>query len=593
MIWHRTRLLLVFTTLVACAAGQQGEFLDAGTVHDAVLSLQPDQWRVLEPKEHDPVANPAGPGAGGIRDAEFGYAHADLVMDGVSVADVAVRYKGHGTYRQSRATLKRPFKVDLNEFVKGRKLSGAGKINFNNNVADPSFMNEAIAYSLYREAGVPAPRTAHARLSVTVPGHFDRRYLGLYTLVENPDQNWAEGQFGSRRGMILKPTTQALFAYHGEEWSRYREGYDPRTTVRESQARRVIEFARLVSLADDATFAARLPEFLDLEAFALFMAVTVNLSSLDSILGMGGNFIVYLDPETRRFSFAPWDLDQAFGGTGGVGTQEQRERLSLERPWIGTNRFLERVFAVEAFRGLYRADLGTLSSGLFLPERLAERVDVLRKRIRPAVSDEGPVIEARFDRSVAGLPVAPVGPDGGIPAEGAVDINGLPKPVRSFSVVRHASVVAQLGGLDAGLTIGTVPVASPAGGPARGLADAVVARMDANRDGMVARKEMADTVERWLVEWTGSSSGILRLDSLVAGLRLLGNRTEARPGDPIEFLARRVMAEFDLDQSGALSRTELTGGFLGWFGRWDPTNSGRIPAAVFAGNLAAQAFPGR
>jgi len=48
-------------------------------------------------------------------------------FDGQVFKDVAVRYKGNGTFMQSRGSLKRSLKVDLNKYVKGnysyRKIS--------------------------------------------------------------------------------------------------------------------------------------------------------------------------------------------------------------------------------------------------------------------------------------------------------------------------------------------------------------------------------------------------------------------------------------------------------------------------------------
>jgi hypothetical protein len=82
--------------------------------------------------------------------------------------------------------------VDLNEFQKGQKLNGLTKLNLHNNITDAAWMNESLAYALYREAGVPAPRTSYVRLQASVPGTYDRHLLGLYTLVENLDSELGE-----------------------------------------------------------------------------------------------------------------------------------------------------------------------------------------------------------------------------------------------------------------------------------------------------------------------------------------------------------------------------------------------------------------
>ena len=90
--------------------------------------------------------------------------------------DVAVRFKGNGTYLNARGTEKVPFKVDLNKYVKGQKLAGVETLNFHNNITDPGWMNEVLAYRLYRDA-----RRARAAVVVRAPvrhgGRHDRTPL--------------------------------------------------------------------------------------------------------------------------------------------------------------------------------------------------------------------------------------------------------------------------------------------------------------------------------------------------------------------------------------------------------------------------------
>lgn len=587
-ISHPVRILFL-TLLTLCvirvhgrAAEPSGKLFDASAVHVTHLRFTSDQWQAIEPKHRDiagPVFTPPPADSSDVmlsRDVEFSYVHADMDFDGVEMTNVAVRYKGKGTYFQSRATLKRPFKIDLNEFVKGRKMEGAGKINFHNNVADPSGMNEALAYALYREAGIPAPRTSYSRLYVSVPGRFTNQYFGLYTTVENPDQNWAGSLFGGRKGTILKPSTRELFRYEGEEWGRYRATYDPKTPVMESQARRVIDFAKLVTNADETEFASRLPEFLDLEEFARFLAVTVCLSSLDSILGMGENFIIYLDPTTGRFSFVPWDLDQAFGGFALIGTQEQRERLDIDHPWVGRNRFLERVTGVKSFRDLYRARLAEYQTNLFSPARLSAEVDRLAALIRPAVVDEGAAKASRFDRVAAGQQVTPTGANGEIPSAELPVASDVPKPIKSFVQARHASIAGQLSGRQPGLVIDAGDATKIPQGSAESLAAILFARADTDGDHVVSRREFSALAEKWFSEWGGVAGGVLSLGHMKAGLRAAASGQSPAPAGTGDFLAQTVLSEFDRDHSGAISRGEFSAGFITWFSAWDSSRSGTL-----------------
>src|SRR5206468_6763914 len=152
---------------------------------------------------------------------EFGYVRADLEWENLVLNDVAVRYKGNGTFMQSRGSLKRSLKIDLNKFVKGRKLAGVSKLNLHNNVTDASWMNEVLSHRLFRDAGVPASRTAYARVDVTVPGKFARTYFGLYSLVEAVDNNFAEEHLCTKTGALFKPVTPEPFADLGDDWAKY------------------------------------------------------------------------------------------------------------------------------------------------------------------------------------------------------------------------------------------------------------------------------------------------------------------------------------------------------------------------------------
>ncbi len=473
---------------------------------------------------------------------EFTYVQADLEFQGYPLEKVWVRYKGNNTFMSSRGSLKRPLKVDLNRGWPGRKLGGVTKLNLHNNVNDPSWMNEVLSHRLFRDAGVPAPRTAYARVYVTVPGKYENQYLGLYSLVENVDNDFLRARYGTKRGALFKPTTRQLFENLGDKWVAYQRTYNPKTPVLEEQAQRVIDFSKLVSNASDAEFAARLEEFLDLDEFARFMAVTVWLSTMDSILSMGQNFLVYLHPKTMQFQFIPWDLDHSFGQFPMAGSQEQLENLSIQKPWSGRVLFLERVFKVQKFKQLYLAKLQEFADTIFQPERLQEQVDQLGIVLRPAIQRESAEKLAGFDKVVAGESVEGMGFGGAGPASrpesrmragpGFGPPGGFGqarKPIKGFVTARAKSVSGQLAGNVEG-TILSGP-GGPGGPPGRGgprggpgafgpgnlLAPALFEALDSNKDGRLTREEFVSGFSRWFDTWA-DKSGFLSEEQLRAGI---------------------------------------------------------------------------
>jgi hypothetical protein len=356
-----------------------------------------------------------------------------------------------------------------------------------------------------------------------VPGKFDRKYLGLYSLVENVDKAFVEHNFGIKHGGILKPVTPSLFAYLGPDWSNYKQTYDPKTLLSDEEIKRVIQFCQLVSSADDSQFASQLGDYLDIAEVARFMAVMVWLSDTDGILGPGQNLYLYLHPKTKLFEFIPWDQDHSFGQFAMRGSQEERENLSIRQPWQGENRFLERMFKAEAFKKAYLISLDELSKTLFHPDRFTNQVTELAKVVRPAIQEESEDRLARFDKAVAGenLSGGGFGPFGGQET----------KPIKSFAPIRTHSVLEQLAGRSNGLRLGGFgfPGRGP-GGPQRGpggpeafgpgmfLGDPFMKALDKNGDLMVTKEEFNRAFETWFDAWNIDKSSTLSEEHLRAGI---------------------------------------------------------------------------
>jgi spore coat protein H len=431
------------------------QFTNVWTIH---LSFAVEQWQAMEPKQ---VGRPQfgggrrgsflqGPegGRNGIAAAfgnVFDYVRADVEFGTNKFKDVGVRYKGNGTFLSSREGLKRSLKVDLNQFVKGQNLAGMSQLNLHNSVRDPSAMNEAIAYRLFRDGGVPAPRTAFARVYVTVPGKHERQYFGLYNLVEDVGSSFAEEHFAAKKGAIFKPVTPNLFSDLGDDWKNYNQTYDPKGDLSEEQKRRVIVFSKFATTASSNEFAAKLGDYIDIDNFARYMAITAWLTDLDGVLGPGQNYYIYLHPKTQKFVFVPWDQDQPFGQFP-RGTQEERENLSIHKPWTGQNRFLERVYQSQAFKAAYLARLREFNKSIFQAERISQQVDELASVIGGPIQEESKGRYAEFEKAAKGQKLSiTMGPG----FQGATVVT----PIKPFVKARNKSVADQLEGKSEGKTI--------------------------------------------------------------------------------------------------------------------------------------------
>ena len=391
------------------------ELYSLTNIWSSKLSFAPAAWKSLQPAHIPPapmftqgsetliLRNPKARrnGLAGVIGLEFSWVEARMEFAGVTFSNVAVRYRGNGTYVNSLFGPKQSFKVDLVKYDKGRKLAGIHTLNFVNAIPDNSYLHDALAEQLFRDLDVPAPRTAFAYLTVDVASPSTNQPLGLYVLIENIDARFAADRLGAKDVPLFKPVTPELFKDLGGDWKAYAGIYDLKTKATPEQLDRVIQFARLVTRADDAEFARRLPEFLDLEEFAGFLAGHVLLASYDGFLANGQNYFIYLDPRSDKFGFIPWDQDHAWGEFGYVGTADLRERASIWQPSTYHNRFLERVLKVEAFRDIYRRRLDHGLKEHFTVAGLYAQIDRLAAILRPAVAAESDFRLHRFDVAVS------------------------------------------------------------------------------------------------------------------------------------------------------------------------------------------------
>jgi spore coat protein CotH len=260
-----------------------------------------------------------------------------------------------------------------------------------------------MAHRLFRDLGVPAPRTAYVYLTVDAPGKWTNQPIGLYAIVENIDKDFAKDRFGTKKTPIFKPVTYKLFEDLGSEWSAYADIYDLKTEATAAQLQRVIELAHLTSHASDDEFVRRLAEFVDLEVFAGFVAGHVLTSSYDGFFTNGQNFFMYLDPESNRFGFIAWDQDHGWGEFPIVGSPVDRENASIWKPWVRQYnfRFLRRAMETPAFREIYKRKLEHALEHTFTKDRLFAQIDELAASIRPAVAGESEFRAVRFDEAVS------------------------------------------------------------------------------------------------------------------------------------------------------------------------------------------------
>ena len=366
--------------------------------------------------------------------------------ESVPLKEIGIRYKGNYNYIAAASALKKSFKLDMNRHVPGQKLDGLTMLNLHGGLSDPSRARESLSYAFFRAAGVPAPRTCLAELTLTVPDRYNQECVGAYTVVEQVNKPFLKRHFGDGTGMLLKPEgLQGGITYLGDNWSAYQARYQPEDQPSPRDRQRLIDFTRLVDKADDGDFARTISQYLDTAAFLRFIAANALLANLDSYLGYGHNYYLYLNPATNRFAFIPWDLDLSLATWPAAGMPEQQVDLSLRHPHAGDNKLIDRLLAIPAHRDQYMAILRELAAGPFTPGKLIAQLEPIEKALVQPLAREAKAVSARNEGQRGGRP-GPGGPGFGPPGGMGNGQFGQSMPPRRFIRKRTESVEAQLAG---------------------------------------------------------------------------------------------------------------------------------------------------
>jgi spore coat protein CotH len=307
--------------------------------------------------------------------------------------------------------------------------------------------------ALFREAGVPAPRTALAELTLTVPGRYEKAYLGLYTLVEPVDGAFLKDRFHTDKGLLLRPQGLRGLDFLGDDWEKYRGPYRPLVEPNSDEASHLIAFVRLLQQGDDEAFRKEIASYLDVEEFLRFMAVQAMIANADGFFTLGYNYSLFLDPKTNRFVFIPGDQELSFANFAMMGSPDQLMDMSLAHPYGGENRLADRLLAIKEVRETHQKILKELAATVFRKDRLLANAAAIEGATKAIIEREAAARAERAEPPVGfGPPGGPTAPD-----------------LRTFAEKRSASIADQIAGKKDGyrprFNFGPPGGNTPPGGP--------------------------------------------------------------------------------------------------------------------------------
>ncbi len=311
----------------------------------------------------------------------FPWYQADVVVGGVTITNVGVRKKG---FYGSTTDPDRPsLKVKFSEYQENIDLFGLDRLTLNGHPQDSSLVRTCLAYKLFREAGVPAPRCNHAHVRIIhETGVVD---LGVYSHVESIKDPFLERAFGDSDGNLYEAQladfekdfllryelknnqgsndTSDLWAVHDVVWP-------PGTTE---------------STVFDGSIIDDLGTLIDLDDFLTFWAMEGLVGHWDGYSGDKNNHYIYRDPSDGLFRFIPWGTDATFAGghlLNRIFFNDPREGFPSPLYWA-YGIVARRLYEIPAGAQAYRDRLESLMDSLWDEAALNAEVDRVVALVSP------------------------------------------------------------------------------------------------------------------------------------------------------------------------------------------------------------------
>ena len=282
---------------------------DDERLHTFDLVLPPDNYAEIN-------ANPA---------AEQ-YVEGMLIFEGDTISPVGIRYKGSiggfvgcvsgsdWTNPSGRKTCtKLSMKVKINWEGREDHFYGLKKLQFHSQNLDPSQMHERLGYYLFRQMGVPAPRSVHARLMI------NGEYSGVYALTEQIDGRFTRFNFEDGEGNLYKEVWPLTMDGNVNSNSSFLNAL--RTNEDENPSVDIIRnFGQSIRDAQESELQSVISASMDIEEIIAHAVVDRVIRNDDGPFhwycnggGCGNhNYYWYEEPENKELHLIPWDLDNAF-----------------------------------------------------------------------------------------------------------------------------------------------------------------------------------------------------------------------------------------------------------------------------------------
>ncbi len=311
---------------------------------------------------------------------------------------------GGGMRQQASADqVKIPFMIKFDEYMDGQTYQGHTTISIRNygTSYDEALLQEPITNLAAQLTGIPATDTAYTGF------RFNDEEEKFYVVSELVNEEYLEKYFENTDGILYKAEVGSTLRYVDEDPSSYADSFTQQTRVNDADLLPLINFMRFLDQSDDETFEKELPNYLDVDSFASYLAVNAVVVNTDSMLGMNNNYYLYYDEETERFTILMWDANESFGKLGGSTTYDisltntqQNGGPGGRGMGDGQNALLSRFMENATFKALYEEKVREVYEAAFASNSMTEKIEEYSELIH-SVNDERSLVDLdAYDQAV-------------------------------------------------------------------------------------------------------------------------------------------------------------------------------------------------
>ncbi|MCA9059948.1 MAG: CotH kinase family protein [Planctomycetaceae bacterium] len=334
------------------------ELLNPERVVEVRIELSPSDWNQLRQQQPNPAAVFGGLPA----PSPYTWFRGDVWLDGEKISSVGVRKKG---FLGSTDNVRPSLLIKFDEFEDLNPVKGLGRLVLNNNKQDRSLASQFLSYQLFNQAGLHAPRSNWA--NVTVNG----QHLGVYSHVEPVRKPFLKRCFEDGTGTLYEGS---LTDFH----PRALGTFDQETNEDHTDHRDIGRLAELLE-RDGPLDLNEIDRIINLDAFMRYWALEGLTGFWDGYSGNQNNFFVYFDPsDSGRAVFIPWGTDWLFSDGGPMNFGGGQAQIIYAQSILAN-----RLYHTEGISNRYQTTMKDILSNVWDEQRMLAEVDRIEKLVTP------------------------------------------------------------------------------------------------------------------------------------------------------------------------------------------------------------------